>query len=79
MPVKTFLLLKLRSSPATEIKRSFKEYDEVKSISIVTGETDAIIEVEIENIEKLFELVKSIRKLDVVLDSQTSIVIQEIK
>lgn len=78
MTVKAFLLLKLRSSPATEIKRSFKEFGEIKSISIVTGETDAIVQVEVESIEKLFELVKSVRKLDVVLDSQTSIVIQEI-
>ncbi|NIQ05408.1 MAG: Lrp/AsnC family transcriptional regulator [Candidatus Korarchaeota archaeon] len=78
MTVKAFLLLKLRSSPASEIKRSFKEFKEIKKISIVTGETDAIVEVAVENIESLFELVKEVRRLDVVLDSQTSIVIQEI-
>lgn len=79
MPVNAYLLLKLRSSPASEIKNSFKEFKEIQTISIVTGETDAIAQVEVENIERLFDLVKEIRRLGVVLDSQTSIVIQEIR
>lgn len=76
--VKGFLLLKLRSSPASKLRKAFEEFDKIKSLSIVTGETDAIAQVEVKDVKELFSLVKSLRKKDVVLESKTSIVIQEL-
>jgi len=77
MPINAYVLLKLRPIPVDELARELQKYPSIKSCSIVTGEIDAILYVEVTDTKELFELVKSLRDLPFVLETRTSIIISK--
>ncbi len=77
MPINAYVLLKLRPIPVNELSDALKKYPAIKSCSIVTGEIDAILYVEVEDTKELFELVKDIRDLPFILETRTSIIISQ--
>jgi len=77
MPVHAYILLKMRPISIEEFKEKVKKIEKaiVKSCSLVTGEIDAILEVEAENTKDLFDFAKLLRDIPEVVETRTSIII----
>lgn len=78
-PVKVFMFLKVRPVDINEIREAVSKIPEVIEGHAVTGEMDAVLVLEIEDYTNLANIVKKIRALPFILDTQTSVVISPIK
>ncbi|MCD6491380.1 MAG: Lrp/AsnC family transcriptional regulator [Candidatus Njordarchaeia archaeon] len=79
MPITAYVLLKLRPAPIEQLKKEIDKIQQIKDCSIVTGEVDAILFIEVEDTQELFEVAKKLRDIPFVLDTRTSIVISKCK
>lgn len=78
-PVRVFMFLKVRPVEINELREAINKIPEIVEGHAVTGEMDAVLVLEINDYTNLANIVKKIRALPFVLDTQTSVVISPIK
>ncbi len=79
MTIQAYILLKIRPVSVEELKKELNEIPEIKSCALVTGEIDAILEVEVEDTQRLFEVARKLRDIPYVMETRTSIIISVCK
>ncbi len=79
MAIQAYILLKIRPVSVEELKSEIDSIPEIKSCALVTGEIDAILEVEVDDTQKLFEVARKLRDIPYVMETRTSIVISKCK
>jgi len=79
MTIQAYILLKIRPVSVEELRRELEKIPEIKSCALVTGEIDAILEVEVEDTQKLFEVARKLRDIPHVMETRTSIIISVCK
>ncbi len=78
-PVRAYVFLKVRPVEINEFREALSRIPEVVEGHAVTGEMDAVLVLELQDYMNLADVVKKIRTLPFVLDTQTSVVISPIK
>ncbi|MGQ4891231.1 MAG: Lrp/AsnC family transcriptional regulator [Candidatus Njordarchaeia archaeon] len=79
MAIQAYILLKIRPVSVEELRNELSKIPEIKSCSLVTGEIDAILEVEVEDTQRLFEVARKLRDIPYVMETRTSIIISQCK
>ena len=78
-PVRVYVFLKVSPIEINQFREALREIPEIIEGHAVTGEMDAVLVLELEDYTNLAEVVKRIRTLPFVVDTQTSVVISPIK
>jgi len=80
MPIKAYVLLKVSSGTEREVCKKISEFDEVMDASIVYGEFDLVVKLNVPELEALeVFLSENIRSIPSVMLTSTMIVAREYK
>ncbi len=80
MPIKAYVLLKVSSGTEREVCKKISEFDEVVDASIVYGEFDLVVNLNVPELEALeVFLSENIRSIPSVMLTSTMIVAREYK
>ena len=78
MTVAAYVLINVRVGKMGEILDKLRGIRNVKSISVVAGEFDLIVRVEVDNLSDLFDVTEEIHKIDGIEKTITYVVEREI-
>ena len=72
-----FIFIRLKQQNLENFLAKLKELPQIKHYSVVTGEFDGVLEVEVSEMSKLFDLFKQIDKFEGIEATNTHIVMKK--
>jgi len=77
MPIKAIMFCKFDVYATAKVIEKLRELPEIKKLMSLTGDYDAIAEIEVENSEDLYDIfTKKIDKIEGIVDTNTHVVMK---
>lgn len=76
--IAAYIMINIAVGKVREVVEQLKKIDHVKFISVVAGEYDAIVRVQVNNLEELFEVTEKIHAISGVERTTTHVVEKEV-
>ena len=75
--IRAYGFIRLEHQKLEDILEQFQKIQEVTHYSVVTGEYDGVIEIEVSSMNEIYELFKKIDKIEGIKDSTTHIIVKQ--
>ncbi|MHA1871674.1 MAG: Lrp/AsnC family transcriptional regulator [Promethearchaeota archaeon] len=72
-----YCLLKLKPQRLEDVLKFIKDLKFIKHYSVLTGDYDGLLEIEVENLQQLYELFIKIDKIEGIIETQTHVVLKK--
>ena len=77
MPIKAIMFCKFDMYVTSKVIEKLRELPEIKKLMSLTGDYDAIAEIEVENSEDLYDIfTKKLDKIEGIIDTKTHVVMK---